>query len=211
MGRALNARVTRGWGAERTPATAVGMLAWLIAGLVRALAWTWRVERPAWPVEGACVAAFLHGEQLPMIALHRCERLTGMASLSKDGALVAAVLTRLGYPVVRGSSSRGGAEALLASLTTLREGGRPALAVDGPRGPAGTVQPGAEALAVRARVPVVCGRITARGWRLRSWDRFLIPYPFARVRVAYAVWRPGQGRLADTLATLADAPATTPR
>ncbi|MFZ5481245.1 MAG: hypothetical protein ACOZNI_31085, partial [Myxococcota bacterium] len=49
------------------------------------------------------------------------------------------------------------------------------------------VRPGAEALARRSGVPVVCGVVLARGFRLRTWDRFLIPFPFARVRVRYAV------------------------
>ncbi len=178
------------------------MLSWLLALAVRALAATWRVERPPWPAPGPCVVAFWHGEQLPMIALHRGLGLCGLASRSKDGALVAATLTRLGYRVVRGSSSRGGAEALVQSRTALREGASPAFAVDGPRGPAGAVAPGAEALARAAQVPVVYGVVTAAGWRARSWDRFLVPWPFARVRVDYGVWKPGEGTLAAAMATL---------
>lgn len=150
--------------------------------------------------------AFLHGEQLPMIALHRGRGIVGMASRSKDGALVAGVLTALGYDVVRGSSSRGGADAILESLMALRGGRCPALAVDGPRGPAGSVQPGAEALARAADVPVLIGRVRAAGWRARSWDRFLVPWPFARVEVCYGVWRPGEGTLAEALAALVNRP-----
>lgn len=175
------------------------MLAGLLAALVRALAWTWRVEQPPWPVEGPCIAAFWHGEQLPMVALHRARGLVGMASRSKDGELLAAVLVALGYAVVRGSTSRGGVEALRAARSAIREGGSPAIAVDGPRGPAGVVHGGAEALARAESVPVVCGVVAARGYRFGSWDRLLVPWPFARVRVRYAVWRPGEGELAEVL------------
>lgn len=171
----------------------------LIAIAVRFLAHTWRVERDPWPVQGACVLAFFHGEQLPMIALHRGLGIVGVTSLSRDGTLVAEVLRRLGYEVVRGSSSRGGVGALLACRDVLRRGQRPALAVDGPRGPAMSVQPGAEGLARGEGVPVVFGRVEARGWRARSWDRFLVPWPFARVRLRYGVWRPGDGPLAGAM------------
>ncbi len=164
----------------------------LIALAVRLLAWTWRVEQPPWPVEGACVVGFWHGDQLPMIALHRRHGLVGMASLSKDGEIVARVLGRLGYAVIRGSTSSGGAQALRAALLAVRRGGRPALAVDGPRGPRHTVQPGAEALARMARVPVVFGEAEGAGLRLGTWDRFWIPWPFARVRVRYRVFAPGE-------------------
>lgn len=171
----------------------------VIAAMVRALAWTWRVERPDWPVAGPCVVAFLHGDVLPMVALHRGMGMVGMASRSRDGAIVAGVLAGLGYGVIRGSSSRGGFEALREAERALADGGRPALAVDGPRGPAGTVQPGAEALARRAGVPVVFGFVEAPGVRLRTWDRLLVPWPFARVTVRYGVWRPGEGSLADAM------------
>jgi hypothetical protein len=176
------------------------VLVTILAVAVRLLARTWRVERPAWPVAGPCVVAFWHGHQLPMIALHRGLGLVGIASRSRDGEIVTGVLTRLGYPVVRGSSSRGGVDALRGAATALATGGRPALAVDGPRGPAGVVQPGAEALARRAGVPVVYGVVEAAGLRLGSWDHFLVPWPLARVRVRYGVWRPGEGSLAEVMA-----------
>ena len=173
-------------------------LGWLCALAVRALAWTWRVEREPWPVVGPSVVAFWHSELVPMVALHRGRArtggaaLVGMASRSADGEIVAAALRALGYGVVRGSSSRGGVGALRASLGALAEGGSPALAVDGPRGPAGVAQAGAAALARRAGVPLVYGRADAKGWRAGSWDRTLVPWPFARVRLTYGVLRDGE-------------------
>lgn len=176
------------------------MFAVLVSWAVRLLAFTWRVEQAPWPVEGPCVVALWHGDQLAHIALHRRVGMTGMVSRSRDGERLAAVLAALGYPVVRGSTSNGGTEALFAAGGVLRAGGRPAIAVDGPRGPAGRVQPGAELLAARHRVPVVWGVIEAQPrWRARSWDRFSVPLPFARVRITYGVWRRGEGALQDAM------------
>ncbi len=176
------------------------MVGWLISVGVRLLAATWRVQRPEWPVKGPCVVALWHGQQLPMIALHRGRPFVAMISLSRDGGLLARVLGHLGYEVLRGSTSRGGREALMQSLLALREGKCPVLAVDGPRGPAGSVAPGAAALAKAAHVPVVFGRVVAAGWRARSWDRFLVPWPCARVVVEYGVWTEGEGTLEEAMA-----------
>lgn len=167
------------------------MLASLLVLAVRALAWTWRVDRPPWPVHGPCVVGFWHGDQLVMAALHRDVGVTGLASLSRDGELAAQALGAFGYGVMRGSTSRGGLDAFLTACVVIRGGGRPALALDGPRGPAGVAQPGAVSIARRTRVPLVLATVEAAGWRLRSWDRFLIPYPMARVRVRYEVKEPG--------------------
>lgn len=177
----------------------------LAAWALRALALTWRVERDPWPIRGATVIALWHSELIPMVALHRAPHSTGgaplvpIASLSTDGDLLAQALSSLGYQVIRGSSSRGGVGALRAALGALREGSSPVLAVDGPRGPVGKVQPGAEVLARRGEVPVVWGRIESTGWRARSWDRALVPWPFARVRVRYGAWRPGDGPLGEAM------------
>lgn len=177
------------------------VLARLIAVAVRTLAATWRVERAPWPVEGACVVAFWHGEQLPMIALHRGYNMVGVASLSRDGNLLADTISALGYEVVRGSTSKGGTAVLRACKARLQGGQLPALAVDGPRGPAKHVQGGAEALARIGRVPVVFGVVRAAGFRARSWDKFLVPWPFARVRIEYGVWR-GTGTLVEAWSAL---------
>lgn len=167
------------------------MLGRLLAICARLLAATWRVERPAWPVEGPCVAAFLHADLIPMIALHR--GMVGIVSASRDGALAAAALRHFGHDVVRGSSSRGGVAALRGARTALAAGRRVGITVDGPRGPAGVEKPGARALAAAAGVPLVFGEIEAPGLRLPTWDRMRVPWPFARVRVRYAVSRPSAG------------------
>jgi hypothetical protein len=105
-----------------------------------------------------------------------------MISQSRDGERVTHVAERLGWRVVRGSSSRGGARALLEMVRTLRE---PTLAghlVDGPRGPRHEVKPGIVAMAQRSRAVLVpMTYYVPRKWRARSWDRLQVPLPFQRI------------------------------
>jgi lysophospholipid acyltransferase (LPLAT)-like uncharacterized protein len=70
----------------------------------------------------------------------------------------------------------------------LRAGHDVAVTPDGPRGPARQFAPGALVAAQRAGAPVILvGAAASRAWRLRSWDSFIIPKPFARVTISYAV------------------------
>ncbi len=140
--------------------------------------------------EGGAVLAFFHGTQLLLHKLHRRGRTCVMVSHSRDGELQAAALATLGFDVVRGSSSRGGARALAAMVRRLREPGTDAVfAVDGPRGPYGVVKPGALALAEQARARVIpAGAAARRGVVLeRAWDRFVLPWPFTRVDIVLGV------------------------
>lgn len=109
-----------------------------------------------------------------------------MVSMSRDGEILAEWLASLGYAtVLRGSSSRGGAEALAGALEQLRS--RTLLITpDGPRGPARAAKPGALVAALRSGVPlVVAGWSCRRVIRFGSWDRMEAPAPFARVEVRY--------------------------
>lgn len=170
-----------------------GMLAApLLSTAVSALSWTWRVERSGAHLldeavsEGGTVLAFWHGEQLLMVPTHAGRGFLGLASLSRDGELLARTIARLGYGRIRGSTSRGGRAALHAAVQALRGGGCPALAVDGPRGPRHTPHPGALIMAARTQRPIIYGVARARpAVLLRSWDRFAVPIPFARVEIAY--------------------------
>lgn len=132
------------------------------------------------------VLAFLHGEQWPLLAWKRRRRTTVMVSLSADGAMQARALGRLGFDVVRGSSSRRGARGLAAIVRRLRAGAvDAAFAVDGPRGPYGVAKPGALVAAARSGAVVVpMGAAVRRGRILsRAWDRFVLAWPFSEVAV----------------------------
>lgn len=107
-----------------------------------------------------------------------------MISRSRDGERIARVAGALGWRPVRGSSSRGGARALVAMIRALSDGSVGAHIVDGPRGPARRVKPGLVALARRSGAAIVPVCLAAR-WRYvaPSWDRFHVPYPFSRVEI----------------------------
>lgn len=168
---------------RRALGAALGLLvrAWLASLRVR-------VEAPAGLDTGgrAWCLALLHGQQFGLLAWPRRRPVVALVSRSRDGELLARTLARVGLAVARGSSSRGGAEGLLAIVRRLRRGGvDAAFAVDGPRGPAGVVRPGALAAARAAGalvVPIACAARPVFVFA-RSWDAFELPWPFARVVV----------------------------
>ncbi len=130
--------------------------------------------------------ALWHGRMLLSIQAHRGEGIVTMASQSKDGEIIAGWLEGNGYAVVRGSTTRGGGEALRRMVRAVRSGRNAALTVDGPKGPARVVQPGVVQLARLTGAWVL--PITSSASRprfLASWDRYLLPRPFSRGFVAY--------------------------
>lgn len=132
------------------------------------------------------VLSFFHGTQWPLLAWKRRRPTLVMVSHSADGAIQARALGLLGFRVVRGSSSRGGARGLAAIVRGLRRGDvDAAFAVDGPRGPYGAPKPGAALAAQRSGgVLVPMGSAVAHGKTfVRAWDRFVLAWPFARVVV----------------------------
>jgi lysophospholipid acyltransferase (LPLAT)-like uncharacterized protein len=174
------------------------LLAWFAPALLRALAATWRVEFVAGPgldlqrSRDRWVLALWHGRMLAALPLrgHRARGLTVLVSPSDDGGLADLALRRFGYRVLRGSSSRSGARALRAMDDALAAGGQLVLTPDGPRGPRHAMNAGVAWLARAQQAPILTlGVAVDRAWRLRSWDRFLVPKPFARVVVAYGARR----------------------
>lgn len=160
---------------------------------VRLLAATLRLTleedhaRPFWERGAPLIYAIWHGQILIIPALYgRAHAVNVMASRSRDGELVARFARRFGFEAARGSTTRGGSEALRRLARLLRQGREVAVVPDGPLGPRGVVQPGVIALARMtgaAILPLAFGAHPA--WRLRSWDEFLIPKPFARGAVCF--------------------------
>ncbi|MDP2480728.1 MAG: DUF374 domain-containing protein [Candidatus Palauibacterales bacterium] len=167
-------------------APAAGLLARFLCG-----SWRFRDEASGRALRGPqplrpALYALWHEQLLPLAYLHRGQGAVALVSRHRDGEILARVLTGLGYDVARGSSTRGGAAAYRALVRAGREGRPLALTPDGPRGPRRRADPGAVRAAVAAGVPIVPAAAAAeRGWRLRSWDRFLVPAPGTRVWVAH--------------------------
>uniref|UniRef100_A0A832A7Q1 DUF374 domain-containing protein n=1 Tax=Desulfacinum infernum TaxID=35837 RepID=A0A832A7Q1_9BACT len=108
-----------------------------------------------------------------------------MVSRSRDGEWAARLVHALGFQTVRGSSHRGGAEALRAMFRLARKGHPAGLIADGSQGPALVAQKGIVWLAAAAQLPLVPLSLAAeRAWRLPSWDRTLLPKPFTRITFA---------------------------
>lgn len=161
--------------------------------LIRALRATWRtrvVNEAPWRALRAdgrgFVFALWHGQLLPLLAHHRDQGVRVLISEHRDGEIIARIAESLGFRTVRGSTTRGGARALLAICDALERGDEIAITPDGPRGPAHVFAPGALVAAQRAGVAIVpVGVAVSRAWRLGSWDAFTIPKPFARLTIAY--------------------------
>jgi lysophospholipid acyltransferase (LPLAT)-like uncharacterized protein len=161
--------------------------------LVQALGRSWRIEyRGVREYDrvleqgGRCIFAFWHARLLPLVFTHRRRRIAVLVSRHRDGEWIARIIERLGFETARGSSTRGGEEGVLEMLDLARRNHLLAITPDGPRGPAGRVKPGLVYLASRTGFPVVpVATAASDAWVFRSWDRFRVPRPFARVVVAY--------------------------
>ena len=107
-----------------------------------------------------------------------------LVSPSKDGSTLEAAFKSLGIGAVRGSSSRRGVAALIALRKAIKAGKDVGITPDGPKGPIHEVKPGIILLAAKSGAPIIPLRLeAANAWRLNSWDRFLIPKPFSRVKL----------------------------
>ena len=185
--------------------------------LIAALCWTYR-----WRVEGAehyaqvsasgkqPILALWHGRILPGLHYFRNRGVVVITSQNFDGEWIARILHRFGFGTARGSTSRGGARALVQLRRDLLAGKPAAFTVDGPRGPARVVQPGVAFLAGATGHPILPYHIeSSRHWTLRSWDRTQIPKPFSTVALVIGspISVPGTDdpTLQDKLAEVRDA------
>ncbi len=133
------------------------------------------------------VVAFWHGKMLFGWYFFKNKGFAGLTSQSKDGDILAALLQKWGYSVVRGSSSKGGSEALNNILAEINSGKCVSMTPDGPKGPPHIMKAGAAVAAKKSGVPLILMGISyKRKTRLRSWDRFEIPHPFSFIKVVFS-------------------------
>lgn len=191
---------------------------------------------PGYKIPGPVVFAFWHRSLLACAHRFRNLDIAILISSSFDGELIARTVELLGFKAIRGSSSRGGAAGLRNMQLAYAAGHRCAFTADGPRGPVFVAKPGAAALANSVGElgadgkPVATGvggtgaggtgsvgtwvgcfyALPDRAWELRSWDRFLIPKPFARVVLTWPAHVPaGEVTTATVQAALDRAVAMT--
>jgi hypothetical protein len=167
------------------------LLAALVNGLNRLICATLRLrvvnEEPVQELLAAgrgVIFVTWHGRVFLPLDYFRGRGYWTIVSTSRDGDLMAENFRRSGFRTIRGSSSRRGMAAAREVLSALRKGGVLAFVPDGPRGPSQKAQPGVAYFAQRSGCPVIpVGNSAWPRWLAPSWDKFLIPYPFAR-----AVW-----------------------
>ncbi len=167
-------------------------LLWLLAALLRCWGRTLRFEADAathaqlaYADEPAALVIW-HNRLFVSVEYFRRYRgkrsVYALVSASKDGAWLAAFYRMVGIVPVRGSSSNFGREAGKALIEVMRAGHDIGITPDGPRGPMYVVEPGVLVVTRRNNAPMVLvGVEFTRAWRLKSWDRFYIPWPFSRV------------------------------
>ncbi|SCY05305.1 lysophospholipid acyltransferase family protein [Desulfoluna spongiiphila] len=166
---------------------------WLLYKFIRMYSLSFRLEVQN---EEAWLNAYLKNDKRILLCVHHQQFFAAiryfqkyrdycpglMISQSKDGELIAAVANRTGWTTVRGSSSKGGGDALKGMIDHLGTHRLAAHIIDGPRGPFGKVKPGAIRLAHGEETVIVPFYIQAnRAWYANSWDKFLLPKPFSKV------------------------------
>lgn len=156
--------------------------------LIRSSNIHWHIDEQAIPYwkEGRnpAIYAFWHGNLLMMPLLKPYGLQThAMISTHKDGVLISRVIRYFGLHTLSGSTNRGGTQALKHAIRLLRsERANVVLTPDGPRGPRYSVAPGVVAASRLAEAPIIGFSLRVKHYKqLRSWDRFIIPYPFNTV------------------------------
>lgn len=133
------------------------------------------------------VTAFWHGKMTLGWYLHRNKNFAALVSQSKDGELLANLLTKWKYDVTRGSSHRGGKESLEQILDKANNNFSIAITPDGPTGPIHKMKAGAVIIAQRVNIPLVLVGIHYQKKKVfRSWDYFELPLPFSKVQIVYS-------------------------
>jgi lysophospholipid acyltransferase (LPLAT)-like uncharacterized protein len=154
----------------------------LAIAILRLLSATWRIKHEGEPPITPSVVAFWHGFMLPVWKHFTKFKPAALVSQSKDGRLLTELLEKWKYNVVRGSSSKGGREAL-DSIINLLDTNIVLITPDGPRGPARQFKAGAVVAARKAGVPLyLCSVQISKSIKLnKSWDKFRIPMPFTKI------------------------------
>jgi lysophospholipid acyltransferase (LPLAT)-like uncharacterized protein len=130
------------------------------------------------------IYSFWHRAVFASAWLWRNIGLAVMVSRSFDGEYIARTIKKLGFVAVRGSSSRGGAPALLGLKRSLEKGTAVVFTIDGPRGPKNIAKHGPVLLSRASAIPMAAFYVAlSDAWVLNTWDAMMIPKPFAKALV----------------------------
>lgn len=169
------------WWRRRRPELIGG----LVFNFVRAVGSTLRIEvegyEPVRTLDCGKIICGWHGRSFVAAAYWRNQGFWVIISQSRDGEIQNRVFKSMGFQVIRGSTGRGGVRAAVEAIRVLKNKATMAITPDGPRGPSGVVQGGVMLMAQKSGAALVPIGISARPRFLaKSWDRYQIPWPFAR-------------------------------
>lgn len=140
-----------------------------------------------------CIPCYWHQQQifcvrylLDQAAADSRLKLGYLISPSADGDMATRMFGKQGVHIIRGSATRGGAQALREIYQRIRQDGiSPIVTPDGPTGPIYKTKPGVPMLSQLSKAPMLPMAYRASSvWQLRSWDRFMLPRPFSRIVIA---------------------------
>ncbi len=154
-----------------------------------------RIQKALHTSKGKAVYVTWHQRMSYNFHLFGPKHLTMIISLSRDGEYAVKTAQLLGFRAVRGSSSRGGIRALKGMIEKINSGASGGVLADGPQGPPRIAKMGAILIARETGVPIIPVTWGAdRCWVLNSWDRYMIPKPFAHISLFYGepMWIPKQ-------------------
>ena len=127
-----------------------------------------------------------HNQQLFLLSPYLGQKICALISLSDDGEYIARCLPHFGMKAVRGSTTRGGARALIKLKNIAEAGYHPMLTPDGPRGPIYKVQHGILFLALKTGLPIIpVGTALSHKIKVGSWDKMRVPLPFGKTALTY--------------------------
>lgn len=170
----------------------------LVWGLIRLLWKTCRIEKvigqenilSLLDAEQPFIPCYWHQQQIFCIrhlldtaATHSDLNLGYLISPSADGDIATRMFGSQGVHIIRGSATRGGAQALREIYLSIRKNRiSPIVTPDGPTGPIYKCKPGVAMLAQLSQAPLLpMAYAGSRVWKLTSWDKFMLPVPFSRV------------------------------
>ena len=137
------------------------------------------------------IYTFWHDRMLAGTYFFRDRGIVVMSSQSFDSEYTARCIQRLGFGIVKGSSTRGAVQGLVGLIRAVKKGAAAGFTVDGPTGPRYVAKSGPVLLAKKTGSPILPFVVECKSfWQLKSWDRLQIPKPFSRVNIIFspAIW-----------------------
>lgn len=158
--------------------------------LVYIFGFTWRIEFKGKGLSilkkynSKVLYVFWHENMLPPLFTHRGRKVGVIVSPSRDGELISRILRLLGFKTFRGDTKERGSKALIELINYGKKGYEIAITPDGPKGPRRKAKKGVLLIAKKTTLPILAVRINAdKAFRFSSWDRFMLPYPFTKIKI----------------------------